>query len=124
MLKKLAESYPVAIVSGSPRRDIEEGIQSMEIEPYIEFYLGSEDYYPGKPDPACYLTAAARFSLPPQKCLVFEDSYAGVRAAKSAGMYCIGLRRPGAPYQDLRSADRILQDLSEFDTNWLAASTR
>ena len=48
-------------------------------------------------------------------CVVFEDSWAGVQAARSAGMYCVALARPGAVLQDVSSADIILDDLSKFD---------
>ena len=58
------------------------------------FYLGCEDYSPGKPDPACFRLAAERLHVRPEECLVFEDSAAGVQAAKAAGMACIALRRP------------------------------
>jgi HAD superfamily hydrolase (TIGR01509 family) len=115
LLKRLSKTHTVAIVSGSPRQDIEDGIQIMGIEPHLEFYLGSEDYFPGKPDPACYQMAAEKLSIAPERCLVFEDSSAGVQAAKSAGMLCVGLRRPGAPFQDIDQADLILTDLAEFD---------
>ena len=44
-----------------------------------------------KPDPAVYLYAAEKLGLPPTSCVAIEDSVAGIKAAKSAGMYCIGL---------------------------------
>lgn len=115
LLKKLASSYPVAIVSGSPRQDVEAGIEQLGIGDLLEFYLGSEDYSAGKPDPGCYLLASRRLAVSPQHCVVFEDSKAGVEAAKGAGMFCVGLRRNGTPFQDLSKADLVLPDLTEFD---------
>ena len=44
----------------------------------------------GKPAPDLFLLAAERMATPPQRCLVVEDSIAGVLAAKAAGMDCIG----------------------------------
>ncbi len=113
-LKRLAEKFPIAIVSGSPRADIEDGIKLMELTSEVSFFLGCEDYAPGKPDPACYLMAAERFRIDPEYCTVFEDSAAGVRAAKAAGMYCVALQRPAAPVQDLSPADLILENLSKY----------
>jgi beta-phosphoglucomutase-like phosphatase (HAD superfamily) len=47
---------------------------------------------------------------------VFEDSEAGVRAAKAAGMFCFAVRNPRArTLQNLDKADVILQSLEEFD---------
>jgi HAD superfamily hydrolase (TIGR01509 family) len=115
LLRTLAENYPVAVVSGSPREDVARGVEELGIGPLLQFFLGSEDYYPGKPDPICYLTAAARMGVLPETCLVFEDSSAGVTAAKAAAMLCVGLQRAERPQQDLHLADAVYGDLSEFD---------
>jgi HAD superfamily hydrolase (TIGR01509 family) len=117
LLKKLAQDFPVVIVSGSPRVDVEDGIELLEIAPYLDFYMGSEDYHSGKPDPTCFLVASRKLKVPPNRCLVFEDSSAGVKAAKAAGMYCVALRRKNAPPQDLSAADQIREDLADFDLN-------
>ncbi len=114
LLKKLAAEYPICIVSGSPRADVEHGIKLMGVEECLRFFLGSEDYSPGKPSPACFLKAATMLSLPPEDCLVFEDSNAGVAAAKAAHMTCVALARPDAPIQDVSAADIRLTDLARF----------
>jgi len=114
LLKKLAVDYPVCIVSGSPRSDIEHGVKLMGVEDDLQFFLGSEDYYPGKPSPTCFLKAAEMLAVSPPECVVFEDSNAGVAAAKAAGMKCVALARPDAPPQDVSAADLRLTDLSQF----------
>lgn len=114
LLKRLAKHHPVAIVSGSTRRQIAEAITLMDIHNDLQFYLGNEDYPYGKPDPSGFLLAARHFGVEPNQCLVFEDSSAGVRAAKAAHMRCIALCRKGHPPQDVSMADEILSDLSEF----------
>lgn len=43
-----------------------------------------------KPAPDLYLHAAARLGIAPQDCIVIEDSAAGARAARAAGMRCMG----------------------------------
>ena len=115
LLRRLAVDYPVCIVSGSPGDEIEDGIELMGIESLLAFYLGAEDYAPGKPDPACFLKAAVRLDVPPERCLVFEDSSAGVVAARRAGMFCVALARPGRPAQDIAGAHLVCEDLAEFD---------
>jgi HAD superfamily hydrolase (TIGR01509 family) len=115
MLVRLAENRPVVIVSGSSRQMVGEWLKELRLEPHVRFYLGCEDYPAGKPDPCCYLMAAERLGLPPASCLVFEDSGAGVNAAKAAGMYCVALRRDGARPQDLSAADCIVSDLADLD---------
>lgn len=114
LMKQLASRYPVVIVSGSTRQQVADAIALMDAASCLRFYLGSEDYPRGKPDPGCFLMAADRLGVPPAGCLVFEDSAAGVRAAKAAGMRCVALRRHGQPAQDLSGADEILPDLAHF----------
>lgn len=117
VLKELAATYPVVIVSGSPRQDIVECLQIADVTSSVQFILGAEDYSPGKPHPAGYLMGAAMLGVEPAECLVFEDSEAGVIAAKSAGMRCVALSRASAHKQDVSHADSVLSDLSEFDIN-------
>lgn len=119
LLRRLAARMPVAVVSGATRYDVAESVARLGIADLLRFCLGAEDYGAGKPDPACYLTAARRLALPPATCLVFEDSEAGVRAAKSAGMRCVALQRMGAPAQRLDAADLVVADLADFDPDSL-----
>ena len=57
---------------------------------------------------------AEKLGLPPSECLVFEDSSAGVKGAKSADMHCVALVQQGRPPQDVSGADLVLNNLSEF----------
>jgi HAD superfamily hydrolase (TIGR01509 family) len=115
LLQSLSLRYPVAIVSGSTRKQVADAVEMMGIGPHLRFFLGSEDYPRGKPDPTCFLLAARRLAVEPANCLVFEDSTAGVRAAIAAGMYCIALKRNGHCTQDLSAAHQVLTDLALFD---------
>ncbi len=119
LLKDLSKNYICAIVSGSYRRDVIEGIKRLGIEENVSLYLGKEDYYPGKPHPAGYLKASELLKISPKQCVVFEDSTVGVTSAKSAGMYCVALARPDRPKQDTSLADLVLPDLSLFTLDLL-----
>lgn len=120
LLERLAASHPVCIVSGSSTRTVKETATALGIEKHLRFILGADDYSPGKPDPTCFRLAAQRLALPPAQCVVFEDSNAGVRSAKGAGMRCVAIARPGRPPQDVTMADLVLADLGEFDPTMLA----
>ncbi len=115
LLRDLSRRRPICIVSGSERQHIAEAVAQYDLGDHIEFFIGREDYEHGKPDPACYLMAAAQLGVSPDRCLVFEDSTVGVGAAKQAGMHCVALARPGTPPQDIAAADLVLADLADFE---------
>ncbi|MCL2103848.1 MAG: HAD family phosphatase [Kiritimatiellaeota bacterium] len=119
LLKSLAKDYPVIVVSGSPHDDILEALKLMGAESSVRFVLGAEDYSPGKPSPAGFLMGARLLGVPPGSCVVFEDSWAGVTAAKAAGMTCVALARPTENPQDLSTADLVLTDLAGFEVEKL-----
>jgi HAD superfamily hydrolase (TIGR01509 family) len=114
LLKDLAKDNDVCIVSGSSRSHIAHFIKELGITKQVKFFVGSEDYQQGKPKPECFLQAAQLAGVTPDECLVFEDSTAGVSAAKAAHMDCTALKSPENP-QDLSSADTILNCLSQFN---------
>ena len=115
------DGVKVAVVSGSVREDVRNGVETLGISDILEFIIGAEDYGEGKPDPECYLKGSERIGVPPAECIVFEDSAVGVLSARRAGMYVVGLARPDRPKQDLSPADLILPDLSEFSMDKLPA---
>ncbi|MCR4854356.1 MAG: HAD family phosphatase [Prevotella sp.] len=53
--------------------------------------LTSEDFAESKPSPDCYLRAASRFGAEPQSCVVFEDSFNGLKSGRAAEMTVVGL---------------------------------
>jgi len=59
------------------------------IRPYFNALVAGEDL-PSKPAPDIFLRAAQTLQIPPERCVVFEDSYFGVNAAKAAGMVSVG----------------------------------
>ncbi len=124
LLISLSHDYPVCIVSGASRRDIEHSAKIMGAEEVLSFYLGSEDYIHGKPSPDCFLLAAEKLGLKPSECLVFEDSTAGVKAAKAAGMFCVALARKHCPRQNVENADIILDSLSKFNLELLESNNK
>ncbi|MFC1849177.1 HAD-IA family hydrolase [candidate division CSSED10-310 bacterium] len=69
----------------------------------------------GKPAPDIFLLAAKRLKAEPSFCLVFEDSPAGVTAAKAAGMAVIAVPDPNINPEAVKAADQTLNSLAEFD---------
>ncbi len=72
--------------------------------------LTSEDFDRSKPDPDCYLKASQRFGAQSDECIVFEDSFNGLRSGRAAGMTVVGLattntREAISPFSDYQVAD-------------------
>ncbi|MAY81285.1 MAG: hypothetical protein CL930_10945 [Deltaproteobacteria bacterium] len=80
-----------AVVSSSRRSSIEHVVHRMGLETHVHHIVGAEDVQRSKPDPQCFQLAAERFGVSCQRCLVFEDSMAGLQAARSAGMRTIAI---------------------------------
>ena len=71
-LRRCAERAPVAVVSGSYRREIEATMQALGIRNDIRFIVSNEDVQPGKPTPGPYLEAARRLHVAPRSCVVLR----------------------------------------------------
>lgn len=72
--------------------------------------LTSEDFAESKPSPDCYLRAAARFGADPVECVVFEDSFNGLKSGRAAGMYVVGLSTTNAAELIAPLCDLVISD--------------
>lgn len=62
-----------------------------EFKSYFDAIFTSEDFDESKPSPDCYLKAAAYFDISPKDCVVFEDSFNGLRSGVASGARVVGL---------------------------------
>ena len=68
----------------------------------------------GKPDPHLFLAAAEAGGVPPARCLVIEDSIPGTRAARAAGMTCLGFSPHGSGVELAAQGAGIFKDMAEL----------
>lgn len=112
----------LAVTSSAVRSAIETILRRFRLLQMFELIVDGSEVARGKPDPEAYVLTATRLGLPPQECVVFEDSTVGVAAAKAAGMFCIAVRNPQALLeQDLGAADAIAGSFDELDVDAIAA---
>jgi beta-phosphoglucomutase len=83
-----------ALTTLSKRKDVLHVIRSLDIELLLDVILTAEDVTRGKPDPEIYLLAAQRLEVPPEHCLVLEDTVNGIKSAQSAGMNVVAIATP------------------------------
>jgi beta-phosphoglucomutase-like phosphatase (HAD superfamily) len=105
-----AKRVPLAIVSGAARSEIEAVLKAAALVDLFAAIVPAEDVERGKPEPDGYLRALTLLDgdLAAEEVLVFEDTEAGVAAAKGAGMRCLAVLGTLAP-ERLAQADEIVE---------------
>ena len=108
-----------ALASSSSRQLVEVTLAGLQLDGYFDVLLSGDNVSRGKPEPEIFYNTASLLQVSPHCCIVIEDSNHGVKAAKAAGMICIGFQNPNSIKQDLTEADFIVDDLSVIDFNYL-----
>ena len=114
LLSTLAKTYLIAVASSMEKAAIESEMLKFGYREYIQACVSGKDVVNNKPAPDIYLETAKILEVEPSECVAVEDSPAGVCAAKSAGIFCIGFKNPLYDL-DLRAADIIVNDLIQID---------
>ncbi|MDE2281823.1 MAG: hexitol phosphatase HxpB [Actinomycetales bacterium] len=115
-----AERGPIALASSTPYTLIERCLAHFALRERFASINSAETEPFGKPHPGVFLSAAANLGVPPTSCLVFEDSSAGVLAAKAGQMSVVAVPTPhdrGLPAFGL--ADLVLASLEDLSTQWM-----
>jgi hypothetical protein len=92
-----------------------------EFETLFDVILTSGDFKRSKPNPDCYLTAAAHFSVSHNQCVVFEDSINGLKAGKAAQMKVCGLATTNAVEVIKPLSDMVMNDFVGMNYEKLCA---
>lgn len=83
---------PIAVASGGYRETITRTLDALAIREWFDAMVTAEDTERHKPEPDVFLEAAKRLGVPPEACVVFEDTDIGLLAAKRAGMASVDVR--------------------------------
>lgn len=106
--------FPMAVASSSFHEIIELILERTALRGYFQQVVSSREAGKSKPEPDVFLLAARKLGVDAANCLVVEDSYNGIKAAKAAGMRCIAYQAPGADPARQRHADAAIQDFSQL----------
>lgn len=82
---------------------------------YFNVIITANDVENGKPAPDCYLMAAEKLGVKPGNCIVFEDSFAGISATKSAGMVVVGVSSSHSKVELLRECENVIADFQNIN---------
>jgi HAD superfamily hydrolase (TIGR01509 family) len=124
-VRRIGARWPLAIASSSNPELIEVVLRSAEIESLFEAAVSSEEVARGKPAPDVYLEAARRLGTSPRSCAAIEDSHAGIRSAKAAGMRVVAVPNWHFPPDDaaLAQADLVLDSIAELSVEAIASGS-
>jgi HAD superfamily hydrolase (TIGR01509 family) len=84
-LARLRRSHRVGLATNTARGEVAFILAHLGLAAFFHATVAREDYARAKPAPDAYLTAAAALGLPPEACVVVEDTERGLRAALAAG---------------------------------------
>ena len=107
------EKIPKAIATSGLTPNINFMFEHVPIKKYYADVIDASQISKGKPHPEIFLKAAAAVKANPENCVAFEDSVAGIRSAKAAGMKVIALTTTHTA-QDVKEADLIIKDYTEI----------
>ncbi len=103
------------IVLGSASKNAKPILEKAKIIDYFDAIVDGNDVSNAKPDPEVFIQGAQKVNFSNEKCIVFEDSVAGVQAANIAGMTSVGI----GDETILHEAQFVFPDFTHIDLNFI-----
>jgi HAD superfamily hydrolase (TIGR01509 family) len=115
LLEALHGKIKLGLASMNNRSVIMHLVEACDLKKYFEVILTADSVSHSKPDPEIFLKTASEMKMSPFKCVVFEDSIFGVKAAKSAGMGCVAVTTGVYSEQEIEKEkpDLVVKTLNE-----------
>jgi HAD superfamily hydrolase (TIGR01509 family) len=109
---------PRAVGSSTPRGNLDALFAATGLDALFDEVVCGSDVLHGKPDPEVFLKGAEVLGLPPQCCVVIEDAFAGIEAARRGGMKVVGVATTN-PLSSLGECDLAVETLLEVSPSKL-----
>jgi HAD superfamily hydrolase (TIGR01509 family) len=103
------------LASSASKVTIDRVFTRFGLHDYFTHIVSGEDFPKSKPHPAIFEHAASLSIAPKENCIVIEDSTNGVKAAKAAGIYCVGYESEHSKDQNLEEADKVITHFKELN---------
>jgi beta-phosphoglucomutase-like phosphatase (HAD superfamily) len=107
----------MAVASSAISKNVDFIVDALELRAYFHVILTADEVKQAKPHPEIFEKAAHKLGLVPADCVVIEDSFVGIEAAKRAGMKCVAVAST-FPAPELRAhthADLVVQTLEALN---------
>lgn len=105
----------MGVASSGPRGNVDCLLRHLTHAEYLSCTISGNDTTQAKPHPEPFLLCAGKLGVPPEKCLVVEDSIHGLQAAQAAGMTAVGLVGTAAREELSLYADHVVDSLKELN---------
>ena len=107
----------LVLASSASMTNIDRIFQKFDLNKYFKSKISGADLKESKPNPEIFLKAAKLTGYNKEECIVIEDSTNGIKAAKSAGIYCVGYNSFNSKNQNYDNANIVISDLNEIKFN-------
>ncbi len=115
-LHRLREAgIPFAVGSSTHRENIDTILEVLGFTGLFSGIVTAEDVSQGKPHPEVFLKAAAKVARRPERCVVLEDAWVGIAAARAGGMKVIGVATTHPLGELTDKVDRVVHRLDELE---------
>ena len=115
LIKELHQNgMQLILASSASKVTIERVFSRFKLHDYFTHVVSGEDFPKSKPHPAIFEHAASLSIAPKENCIVIEDSTNGIKAAKAAGILCVGYNSIHSEAQDLSEADFVINHFNEL----------
>ena len=110
---------PMGLATAAGKENITFVLKGLQLEAFFNTIVGAEDIQNGKPDPEIFLKTANGLNIPPEDCIVFEDSFLGIEAACRAGMRAVFITTSHLA-NELKNPTAVLLSIPDFSALDLA----
>lgn len=107
----------LVLASSAAMTSINQIFERFDLNPYFVAKLSGGDLKQSKPHPEIFIKAAEATGFSKEECFIIEDSTNGVKAAKAAGIFCVGFDSFHSKNQDYSKADMVITDFNEISFN-------
>ncbi|MFZ5939502.1 MAG: HAD family hydrolase [Bacteroidota bacterium] len=112
-------NFKLAVATSAPPKNVDFVLSNSHTRKYFDAIVDASGVRHGKPSPEIYLKASRKLRIKPQNCLVFEDAFYGIEAARNARMKVIGVGTTHKA-EELKGTEMNIHDFSQVTAEMVA----